>query len=159
YYVERAEEWDELRGPGGALDYCHDARRDGVVRRLGGTSHQRPLAAEMARSGELDALMIRYNAAHRGAERDIFPTTDECGVPVIAYAALRWGALLQPTPDDPPDFEVPGASAWYRFVLHSPSVAVVLSAPHDRRELDEALTVLEAGPMPEEEWARLAAHG
>src|SRR5262245_10310183 len=95
YYVEREEEWRQLQEPGGALGYLLDARRDGVVRRLGVTSHQRPLAAEMARSGLLDCVMIRYNAAHRGAERDIFPTTDELGVPVIAYTATRWGALMQ----------------------------------------------------------------
>ena len=61
--------------------------------------------------------MIRYNAAHRGAEREVFPVTDALGLPVIAYTALRWGGLLRPTPDDPPGFVVPPAPAWYRFVL------------------------------------------
>jgi hypothetical protein len=56
YYVEELAEWAELCGPGGALDYCRAARRDGVVRRLGLTTHQRNLAAEVARSGQLDAL-------------------------------------------------------------------------------------------------------
>ena len=51
YYVERRPEWDQIRGPGGALGYCQAARRDGLVRRLGMTTHQRPLAAEAARSG------------------------------------------------------------------------------------------------------------
>src|ERR671936_780147 len=44
YYVERRAEWDALAGPGGALEYCRAARRDGTVRRIGVTSHQRPLA-------------------------------------------------------------------------------------------------------------------
>ena len=35
--------------------------------------------------------MIRYNAAHRGAEREVFPVTEALGLPVIAYTALRWG--------------------------------------------------------------------
>ena len=104
--------------------------------------------------------MIRYNAAHRGAEREIFPVTDAIGMPVIAYTALRWGALLQPTPDDPPGFRVPTAPDWYRFVLQSPSVAVVLAAPASRAELDEDLEVLgcrRAARAPE--YARLAEHG
>jgi aryl-alcohol dehydrogenase-like predicted oxidoreductase len=114
----------------------------------------------MARSDLLDLLMIRYNAAHRGAESDVFPTTDALGMPVIAYTALRWGALLRPTPDDPPDFTVPAAPAWYRFVLQSPSVTVTLAAPHNRAELDEALTVLNTtGPLDAQEYERLAAHG
>src|ERR1051326_494572 len=58
YYVESEEEWTQLCGPGGALPYLRRAKRDGLVRRIGVTSHQRPLAAAMARSGLLDAPMI-----------------------------------------------------------------------------------------------------
>jgi predicted aldo/keto reductase-like oxidoreductase len=159
YYVERADEWRALCAPGGVVEFLRAAKRDGVVRRIGVTSHQRPLAAEMARGGLLDCVMVRYNAAHRGAERDVFPTTDSANVPVIAYTATRWGALLRPTPDDPPGFVVPKAPDWYRFVLASPSVAVTLAAPHSRAELDEDLQVLRAGPLAPEEFSRLAEHG
>jgi predicted aldo/keto reductase-like oxidoreductase len=160
YYVERASEWAEITAPDGALQYLQDAKRDGTVRRIGITSHQRTLAAEMARSGLIDTVMIRYNAAHRGAERDVFPVTQPLGLSVIAYTALRWGALLRPTPDDPPGFSVPRPAAWYRFVLQQPAVAVTLSAPQTRGELDEDLRVLEAsGPLSSEEYAVLAAHG
>ena len=160
YYVERMDEWEEITAPDGALRYLQGARRDGTVRRIGITSHQRTLAAEMAKSGLLDAIMIRYNAAHRGAEREVFPITQSLGLPVIAYTALRWGALLRPTPDDPPGFVVPPAPAWYRFVLQSPAVAVALMAPNDRAELEEDLAVLDAdGPLPADEYERLAEHG
>jgi predicted aldo/keto reductase-like oxidoreductase len=160
YYVESEDEWSELIGPGGALAYCRAAQRACRIRRLGLTTHQRPLAAEVARSGLLDLLMIRYNAAHRGAEDEVFPATSAAGLPIIAYTAQRWGALVRPTPDDPPGFVVPSAAAWYRFVLQSPAVSVVLAAPHTREELDEDLKVIEAtGPLGAEEYARLAAHG
>jgi predicted aldo/keto reductase-like oxidoreductase len=160
YYVEHSEEWRKLRATGGALGFLQQAKQDGLVRRIGVTSHQRPLAAEMAASGLVDSLMIRYNAAHRGAEREIFPVTDSRCVPVIAYTALRWGALLRPTPDDPPGFVVPRANAWYRFALQSPSVAVVLAAPNDRCELDETLQVLTANhPLTASEYNQLAEHG
>ncbi|TMQ33400.1 MAG: aldo/keto reductase [Planctomycetota bacterium] len=160
YYVERPEEWRELTGAGGALGYLRDAQRDGAIRRLGITSHQRRLAADIARSGLIEVLMIRYSAAHRGAEREIFPHTDARGVPVIAYTALRWGGLLGPTPADPPGFAVPRAPEWYRFVLQSRSVGVTLAAPHSRAELEEDLEVLRTpGPLLQEEYDRLAAHG
>jgi aryl-alcohol dehydrogenase-like predicted oxidoreductase len=160
YYVERPEEWEEITQPAGALRYLRDAERDGTVRRIGITSHQRTLAAQMAKSGLLDTIMIRYNAAHRGAERDVFPVTGPLGLPVIAYTALRWGALLRPTPDDPAGFSVPRPPDWYRFVLQQPAVAVTLSAPQTRTELDEDLRVLEAeGPLADEQYAALAAHG
>jgi aryl-alcohol dehydrogenase-like predicted oxidoreductase len=160
YYVERAEEWAEITGPGGALGCLRDAKRDGVVRRVGVTSHQRPLAARMAEGGLLDCVMVRYNAAHRGAEADVFPVTQRLGLPVISYTALRWGALLSPTPGDPPGFAVPRPPAWYRFVLQHAAVAVTLAAPQTRAELDEDLRVLDAaGPLGDEEYAALAAHG
>lgn len=160
YYVERSSEWEALAAPGGALPYLRDARRDGTVRRIGVTSHQRSLAARMAESGLLDAVMIRYNAAHRGAERDVFPVTRRLGLPVIAYTALRWGALLRPTPDDPPGFAVPRPPDWYRFVLQNPDVAVALAAPESRAELEEDLRVLGAeGPLTDEAYSALAEHG
>jgi aryl-alcohol dehydrogenase-like predicted oxidoreductase len=160
YYVESPDEWEEITAPGGALRYLRDAQRGGAVRRLGVTSHQRKLAARMAESGLLDLVMVRYNAAHRGAERDVFPVTASLGLPVITYTALRWGALLRPTPEDPPGFSVPRAPDWYRFVLQHPAVAVTLAAPQTRAELEEDLHVLEAtGPLGDEEYAALAGHG
>jgi hypothetical protein len=104
--------------------------------------------------------MIRYNAAHRGAETDTVPHTDRLGIPVVAHTALRWGALMQATPDDPPGFVPPPAPAWYRFALQSPSVAVVLAAPEGREELEEDLTFLDVkGPLAAEEYERLAENG
>jgi predicted aldo/keto reductase-like oxidoreductase len=160
YYVEAEEEWQEIIGSGGALEACREAKAAGRVRMLGLTSHQRPLAARWAQSGLLDMLMIRYNAAHRGAEREVFPVTEALGLPVVTYTALRWGALMQPTREDPPGFAVPRAPAWYRFALQNPAATVVLAAPESRAELDEDLTVLEAaGPLTPAEHEGLAAHG
>jgi predicted aldo/keto reductase-like oxidoreductase len=160
YYVEEPGEWQEIIGRGGALEFCQEARRRGQVRLLGLTTHQRPLAADVARSGLLDLLMIRYNAAHRGAETEVFPVTDALGMPVVVYTCLRWGALLRRTPDDPPGYEPPRAPLWYRFALQSDSVAVALMAPESRAELEEDLTVLDARePLAPEEYERLAARG
>jgi predicted aldo/keto reductase-like oxidoreductase len=160
YYVEEPQEWRQIIAPGGALEYCRAARRSGDVGWLGLTTHQRPLAAEVARSGLLDLLMIRYNAAHRGAETEVFPVTDSLGMPVVVYTCLRWGALLRATPEDPPGFVVPRAPAWYRFALQSPSVAVALIAPDSRTELEEDLSVIHSPELlTAEEYAQLLAHG
>jgi predicted aldo/keto reductase-like oxidoreductase len=160
YYLEEASEWEEIIGPSGALGYLRSAQRDGAVRCLGVTTHQRPLAATIARSRLLDMLMIRYNAAHRGAEQEVFPVTRELRMPVVAYTCLRWGALLRETVDDPPGFVVPRAPFWYRFVLQEPAVTVALTAPDNRAELEENLTLLDApGPLNVSEYQRLAEHG
>jgi predicted aldo/keto reductase-like oxidoreductase len=160
YYVEEPGEWQEIVGPGGALEFCREAQRRGQIRMLGLTTHQRPLGAEVVRSGLLDLLMIRYNAAHRGAEQEVFPVTTAAGLPVVAYTCLRWGALLQPTPDDPPGFVVPRAAAWYRFALQQPAVTVALTAPESTEQLEEDLATLDAaGPLSDREYQELAEHG
>jgi aryl-alcohol dehydrogenase-like predicted oxidoreductase len=104
--------------------------------------------------------MIRYNAAHRGAETEVFPVTTARGLPVVVYTCLRWGALMRPTPDDPPGFIVPRAPAWYRFAVQNPAVTVALMAPENRAELEEDLQALRwREPLAVEEYDRLAAHG
>jgi predicted aldo/keto reductase-like oxidoreductase len=152
YYVEHADEWQQIIAPGGAAEALEEARSQDVVRAIGLTSHQRPLAAQIAESGRLDLLMIRYNAAHRGAERDVFPVTTQHQLPVIAFTCQRWGALTCSTPHDPPQFVPPAAPDWYRFALCHPAVSVALMAPDDRNELRENLTLLEdwRGLSPEQ---------
>jgi predicted aldo/keto reductase-like oxidoreductase len=160
YYVETPEEWDEIAGPGGALAALHEAKAAGQVRAIGLTSHQRPLAARIAASGALDMLMVRYNAAHRGAEREVFPTTDRLGLPVITFTAQRWGALPRATPADPAGFVPPPPREWYRFALASPSIHVVLMAPDSRTELDENLSLLDDWrPSDAADHAAMKEHG
>ena len=118
YYVESDDEWRQIVSAGGAAEALEAARQQGLVRAIGLTSHQRSLAASWSASGHLDLLMVRYNAAHRGAERDVFPMCKLLGLPVVTYTSIRWGALLRPTPADPPDMDLPTAPECYRFVLH-----------------------------------------
>jgi aryl-alcohol dehydrogenase-like predicted oxidoreductase len=143
YYVESQQEWDAIIAPGGAAEALEAARAAGTLRAIGLTSHQRPLAAQIAETGRLDLLMIRYNAAHRGAEREVFPTTTRLALPVVAFTCLRWGALLRATPADPPGESVPAARDWYRFVLSQPAVSIALMAPDTAAELDENLSLLD----------------
>jgi hypothetical protein len=82
--------------------------------------------------------MVRYNAAHRGAEEEVFPHTAMADPPgVVAYTATRWGALLDPalTPAGEP---TPRGSDCYRFALTRSEVDVVIAGPKNGAELDEA---------------------
>jgi predicted aldo/keto reductase-like oxidoreductase len=160
YFVERESEWKQIIGPGGALAALERFRSRGLISLIGLATHRRPLGAECAENGKLDLLMVRYNAAHRGAEENVFPVTDRLRIPVVAYAAQRWGALVKPTRADPTGFRPPPAREWYRFALSHPSVSVVLMAPANRRELEEDLSLLEDWRAPSaEESEVLSAHG
>jgi aryl-alcohol dehydrogenase-like predicted oxidoreductase len=57
------------------LDAARALQAQGKVRFLAMSGHHRPLFGELAQKNHspADIFMIRYNAAHRGAEREIFP--------------------------------------------------------------------------------------
>jgi predicted aldo/keto reductase-like oxidoreductase len=160
YYVEHVEEWAQIMAPGGAAEVLEEAKAQGRVRAIGLTSHQRPLAAEILKSGRIDLAMIRYNAAHRGGEREVFPIAQELRLPIAAFTCLRWGALLRSTPDDPSGFTPPRAPDFYRYVLSHPAVSVALMAPDGPAELAENLTILDDWHgLTAEELASITAHG
>jgi predicted aldo/keto reductase-like oxidoreductase len=160
YYVESDAEWDEITAPGGAWEFLNEQKASGRLRLIGVTTHQRALAARWVNTELLDLVMIRYNAAHRGAETDLFPVTSARGLPVVTFTGLRWGALLQRTPEDPPGFDPPTPAECYRFCLASDHVSVALAAPSNRRELEHTLTLLQDWRPPTTiEKEAMRAHG
>lgn len=113
------------------------------VRALGISSHNRPLARALADELNLDMLMIRYNAAHRGAEEEIFASLGPDRPGIIAYTATRWGKLLRPINGMSP---MTGPEC-YRFCLSHPAVDVVLSGAQTFDQLSENVRGVLAGPL------------
>lgn len=138
----------------GTVAEMQKLREQGKVRALGISIHDRPRAGKLADDSILDSFMIRYNAAHPGAERDIFPHLARRNPNVIAYTATSWRKLLK-APSGWKD-RVPTAGDGYRFCLTSPHVDVVLSGPSNDRELDENLAAIEKGPLGDDDakWMR-----
>lgn len=132
-------------------------RDEGKVGHLMVSCHHRPTFAELAADPAFGAYMVRYNAAHPGAEREVFPFLPTPRQGIVSFTATRWGTLLDPrfAGDDP----VPRASDCYRFALTNPSVDVVLTGPKDRAELDEAFAALDRGPMTAGELAWIGRVG
>ncbi|HEX7574203.1 MAG TPA: aldo/keto reductase [Bacteroidota bacterium] len=149
----------EKQFPLRARDELYRLREEGKVRFVGMSCHDRKFAGRMAEEGGLDALMIRYNAAHRGAEQDIFPHCAAHDPGIISYTATRWSFLLRPPKGWPPDGRVPSAGMCYRFVLSNPSVHLTLTAPGNAKELDENLDALEKGPLSDEEAGFMRSFG
>ncbi|MCP4606924.1 MAG: aldo/keto reductase [Proteobacteria bacterium] len=142
------------------LDVCRRLRDDGKVGFLGATGHNRRFHGEMAKApdGPFDVLQVRYNAAHRGAEPEVFADLPENRPGITTYTATRWGKLLKAKAM--PKGERPlTASECYRFVLSNPAVDVCLIGPRNEREMLEGLTALEQGPLTEEELNRIRRIG
>lgn len=154
--------WWNAPPPDRILDAALALKESGKVRAIMVSCHHRPSFAAFIADPCFDAIMVRYNAAHAGAEREVFPHLAEHPTPpgVVAYTATRWGALLDRrlVPAQEP---LPRASDCYRFALTNPHVDLVLSGPRDGAELDEAMAALDRGPLSADElaWMRRVGSG
>jgi predicted aldo/keto reductase-like oxidoreductase len=147
------------RVPRRLIDGALKMKEKGLTRFIGLSSHSRKLLGELGRDGEFDVLHLRYNAAHRGAEKDIFPFLGGEKRPgTVAFTATRWGQLLNPK-KMPPGEKPPTAPDCYRFVLSHPAVDVCISGAKTVEQMRENLSVLDAGPMSEDELARMRRIG
>ena len=134
-------------------------REEGKVRSVGLSTHNRQLAGRLAADGAVDVLMIRYNAAHRGAEGEIFPYLERHDPGVVSYTATRWTQLLRRPRGWPKDGPVPSAGMCYRFVLSDPNVDVCLTAPSNLDQLVENIAAVRQGPLTEEEMSFMRRFG
>ncbi len=134
---------------GAVQDELVRLREEGKIRAVGASIHDRPRAGRLAEDSVLDVLMIRYNAAHPGAEAEIFPHLGRRRPGVVAYTATSWRKLLRA----PGGWKgkLPTAGDCYRFCLTSPFVDVVLTGPRDVRQLRENFAAVDRGPLSEDE--------
>ncbi|MBI3072245.1 MAG: aldo/keto reductase [Deltaproteobacteria bacterium] len=127
-------------------------RDEGKVRAIGFSCHDRVLATQLTREFPVDTLMIRYNAAHRGAEREVFDPLGDSRPAIIGYTATRWGMLLKSLPTA--GFDAPmTAGECYRFALGHPSVDAVMCGARSLQEIRENVEATLNGPL---DAARLA---
>jgi len=133
------------------LDKALSLKERGLVRHLCVSAHDRAAYRSHLASGLFDLIMVRYNAAHRGADRDVFPYLKEGGSPgVICYNATRWAHLCDPR--WMPDGErAPSPADLYRYALSNPNIHMVLTAPATFGQLKQNLGALEGGPVTDKE--------
>ncbi len=144
--------WWNQAPPRNILDAALALKEQGKARGILVSCHHRPTFETYIDDPAYDGIMVRYNAAHPGAEREVFPHLERRRPGVVSFTATRWGALLDPKLM-PPGERVPSASDCYRFVLDNPNVDVCLSGPANARELDEAMSALDRGPLSADEMA------
>lgn len=134
-------------------------KEKGLARFIGLSSHNRRLVATLAAEGVIDAFHFRYNAAHRGAETEIFPTLPAAGGPgMVAFVGTANGRLLK-SKNMPPGEVPPSAADCYRFVLSHPNVNVCMTGTKTIEQLRENLSVLDKGPLTEADLARMRRIG
>jgi predicted aldo/keto reductase-like oxidoreductase len=136
-----------------AIDTGLELKRKKLVRHLGLACHHRPRFAQVEKEKIFDVYHIRYNAVHRGAERDVFPLLPEKDGPgIVIFTATCHTKLLRRDYVSGRE-RTPKAGDCYRFALSHPSVHVCVSGPINLKETRENLRILERGPMTEDELA------
>jgi predicted aldo/keto reductase-like oxidoreductase len=147
------------------IDELAKLKAEGKIRAIAISIHDRERAGRLLADSPIDLFMIRYNAAHPGAERDIFPhrpgATEQKGrssPAIVAYTATSWRKLLKA----PRGWNGPVMTAGdcYRFCLSSPHVDLTLAGPRTWAQLQEALDALDKGPLSagEDRWMREFGH-
>jgi aryl-alcohol dehydrogenase-like predicted oxidoreductase len=137
--------------PRRVLDRAVELKERGLARHLCVSAHDRSAFRRHLDAKIFDILMVRYNAAHRGADRDVFPLLGQAGRPgVICYNATRWGHLFDPR-WMPEGARRPNPTDLYRYALSNPSIEMVLTAPETFEQLRENVKTLAMGPVTEDE--------
>ena len=145
------------------LDAARRLKERGLVRFLAVSTHKRTLVPRIAAGGDFDVVHFRYNAAHPGAEEDIFPHLPAAHRPgMVSFTATSWRQLLGQAPLQgflpgahriPKSERVPTAADCYRYVLTRPEVDVCLTGPANAAQMEQALETLRRGPMSQDELA------
>jgi len=150
--------WHDEVPTGAVVDAAYALVASGQCRHLGISSHNRPLFVDLARDERFDVFHLRYNAAHRGAESEVFPRLPAAAPGIVSFTNTRWGDLLQ-AKNMPAGLTPPSAADCYRFALSNPHIQVAISGPKNEAETLAAIDALELGPLDEEQLARMRMIG
>ncbi|MDZ8068193.1 MAG: aldo/keto reductase [Nostoc sp. DedQUE08] len=153
-YVSPADDIGQLQA---VLDELHSWKDQKLVRYVGVTTHNLPIAKQLIEARHIDVLMLRYNMAHRKAEEDVLPSASKAGIPVVAFTCTRWGSLLKGHPNW--QQKPPLAADCYRMALSHRAVRLALTAPKNRQQLLENLSVLHSPQLSQQELTHWQEYG
>ncbi len=147
--------WDEIMGPGGALEAAKWARDRGYVDHIGISVHrERGVMREAIECGEFETIMLAYSLIDQeNVEDEILPLAKENDLGVIIMKALSGGAMATPTAEGEPKPEYdPIVRGNLRYVLSNPAVTIAIPGIERLSEVEEDCAVGEnVEPLTEEE--------
>jgi hypothetical protein len=114
---------------GGGLDAFTEAKKRGLTRFIGVTSHYLDCLIELVKTGEFDTVMFPYNVIERDPEKELIQLARKMNVGTLVMKPLSGGALRQ-------------IGSSLRFLLDK-AVDVILTGMSTIEELKENLSVIE----------------
>jgi predicted aldo/keto reductase-like oxidoreductase len=93
HQVSQESDYQELTGPGGALEAVYRAREQGKVRHIGLTSHSIDMAARLVRTGLFSTVQFPFNFIESRPVDDLHPWARQQQMGILAMKPFAGGVL------------------------------------------------------------------
>lgn len=130
--VSSMEAWEQVKGPGGALEALLQARDDGKIWHLGITSHDPAVLTEIVRESIFETVMIPYNYLTLKPEEALLPLCQEMNVGTISMKPFGGGVFSN-------------ANTALKFVLGEERVDIAIPGMMSVAEVEENVGVASGG--------------
>lgn len=165
--------WEEIMGPGGALEALQQLKSDGLVTGIGVTGRKPDFLAKLVDTGEFDSVLTYcdYDLTTTVARDTLLPVAKRRNVAVVLGSPLRCGSLapgwedrfkgkdsmeaikIQRLAEAFCNSRGPMHHAALRYLWSDPDVSTVLSGLAALAELDDVLAAAEKGALSDEDLA------
>ncbi len=130
--IADSDTFNKILAPGGAMDSLKEAKKAGVVKHIGVTSHSMDMAKEMVRSDLFETIMFPFNFITSEAAEELLPLAREHDVGFVVMKPLAGGML-------------DNATIAFKYLYQFPDI-VAIPGIEKAEEIEEIVQLLE-GPI------------
>jgi predicted aldo/keto reductase-like oxidoreductase len=131
--VNNFEGLDKILEPGGAMDFMQEAKKKGLIRHIGITSHQLDVAKKAVQTGLFETVMFPFNFITAEAADELLPLCRRHDVGFIAMKPLAGGMVDK-------------VNIAFKYLMQFPEV-LAIPGIEKVREIGEIVRVYEGSPV------------
>ncbi|MBI4979871.1 MAG: aldo/keto reductase [Spirochaetes bacterium] len=158
--IMNRDNYDAAVKKGGFVDGIREAKKRGLVKHIGFTSHDSPknLLTYLDEVDWCEILLVTYNYLNT-AYTEVLAKAHEKGIGTIIMNPMGGGKLAEPSSVFSPMAERAGCSSTaemaLRYVLANTSIDTMIVGISKKKDVDDAFTALERGPIAQDNVAAL----
>ena len=93
HQVAQESAWEAIIAPGGALEVVKKAKEAGKIRYIGITSHSRPMAIKLIKTGLFSTVQFPFNFIEEAARDDLHQEAKKFGLGILAMKPFAGGVI------------------------------------------------------------------
>jgi hypothetical protein len=93
HQIAQEKDWQEAKGPLGALEAVMKAKAVGKIRHIGVTSHNLQMAIKLVNSGLFDTIQFPFNLIEEGAKDELIGVAQSRGMAFICMKPFGGGVI------------------------------------------------------------------